>query len=196
MRWLSATNTEETTMDIEVRDGIADLLRQTGHAHHEAFLATDGADPDWPIWYADHAHEKLRERFGLKLTKSQLIYCLMNAELEHQARAPDNDWSHFYADELLNRCMRSDSAAQDKLALYHFDSCPFCRMVTSVIGELGIDVELRNIMESTEHRDDLIAARGRATVPVLRITSPDGEERWMPESRDIVSYLQEAYGSQ
>jgi hypothetical protein len=28
---------------------------------------------------------------------------------------------------------------------------------------------------------------------VLRITSPEGEDRWMPESRDIVGYLQETY---
>ena len=118
----------------------------------------------------------------------------MHAEIEHQARAPESDWPNFYADELLNRCMRSESAAEDKLALYHFDSCPFCRMVRSAVDELGIDVEFRNIMESAEHRDDLIAARGRATVPVLRITSPNGVDRWMPESRDIVRYLQDAYG--
>jgi glutathione S-transferase len=63
-------------------------------------------------------------------------------------------------------------------------------MVRATIGRLGIDVELRDIHESTQHRDDLIEVRGRATVPVLRITSPDGEERWMPESRDIVRYLE------
>ena len=180
-------------MNIEARDGVADLLKQTGHAHHEAFLATDGADPDWPIWYADFARDKLAESFGMEFTKSQLIYCLMNAEIEHQARAPDSPWPQFYADELLTRCMRSESAAEDKLALYYFGSCPFCRMVLGAIDELGIDVERRNIMESVQHRDDLIEARGRATVPVLRITSPDGTDRWMPESRDIVRYLQETY---
>ncbi len=181
-------------MNTEARDGIADLLKQTGHAHHEAFLATDGADPDWPIWYADYARDKLAERFGMEFTKSQLIYCLMSAEIEHQARAPESEWPLFYANELLNRCMRSESATSDKLALYHFGSCPFCRMVRSAIDELGIDVELRDIMESAEHRDALIAVRGRATVPVLRITSPDGTDRWMPESRDIVRYLQDTYG--
>ena len=181
-------------MDLERRNGIADLLKRTGHAHHEAFLATDGADPDWPIWYADYSRDELADRFGLEFHKSQLIYCLMTAEIEHQARAPDSEWPAFYANELLNRCMRSESATEDKLALYHFNSCPFCRMVRSAIGELGIDVEFRNIMESAQHRDDLIEARGRATVPVLRITTPEGVDRWMPESRDIVRYLQETYG--
>ncbi len=73
--------------------------------------------------------------------------------------------------------------------LYHFDACPFCGMVRAGIERLGVEVELRDIHENPLHRDDLIAARGRATVPVLRITSPNGEERWMPESRDIVRYL-------
>ena len=39
--------------------GIAKLLRETGHAHHEAFAATDGADPDWPIWYAEYSKDLL-----------------------------------------------------------------------------------------------------------------------------------------
>lgn len=180
-------------MESKMRDGVADLLRQTGRAHHEAFLATDGDDPDWPIWYADYARDKLADEFGLEFHKSRLIYCLMSAEIEHQARAPDADWPEFYAAELLNRCMRSESAPADKLALYHFGSCPFCRTVRTAIDELGIDVELRDILADPAHRDDLIEARGRATVPVLRISSPDGKERWMPESRDIVRYLQETY---
>ena len=67
-------------------------------------------------------------------------------------------------------------------------------MVRRAIDALGIEVELRDIYEDMQHRDDLIEARGRATVPVLRITSSEGENRWMPESRDIVRYLQESYG--
>ena len=37
-----------------------------------------------------------------------------------------------------------------------------------------------DILLDESHRDELIAERGRTTVPVLRITSPDGGERWMP----------------
>ena len=57
-----------------------------------------------------------------------------------------------------------------------------------------LDVELRNIYDDRQHFDELRAARGRTTVPVLRITSSDGEDRWMPESADIVRYLQATYG--
>ena len=66
-------------------------------------------------------------------------------------------------------------------------------MVRSSIDRLGVDVEIRDIFENTQHRDDLVGARGRATVPVLPITSAGGEERWMPESRDIVGFLEKTY---
>jgi len=119
-----------------------------------------------------------------------LIYCLMNADFEHQARSPDSDWSEYFADQFIDRCAPSESPAEDKLALYHFNGCPFCSIARSGIDRLGVDVELRDIFENPQYRDELISARGRATVPVLRITSPNGEDHWMSESRDIVRYLE------
>ncbi len=180
-------------MNTELRDSIGKLLLDTGHAHHKAFEVTDGADPDWPIWYAEFSKDTFAEQFGMSFTKSQLIYCLMNADFEHEARAPDSDWPEFYANEIVERFALSETPTDDKLALYHFNGCPYCSMVRSAIDQLGIDVELRDVFEDSQHRDDLVKARGRATVPVLRITSPDGEDRWVPESRDIVSYLQKTY---
>ena len=180
-------------MNTDLRDGIAAFLVETAQAHHKAFAATDGEDPDWPIWYAEYARDTFAERFGLDFSKSQLIYCLMNAEFEHRARSPDSEWPVFYADEIVERCAPSASPAEDELALYHLQGCPFCAIVRSAIDELDIDVELRDIFRDTQYRDELIEARGRATVPVLRITSPDGEDRWMPESQDIVRYLRKTY---
>lgn len=182
-------------MNIALRTNLVELLRDAGRAHHAAFAATDGADPDWPIWYADYLQEPFAQRLDMRFHKSQLIYCLMNADLEHRARSPDSDWSDYYADQILERCAPSETPADDKLALYHFNGCPFCSIVRSGIDHLGLDVELRDIFEDPRYRDELIEARGRATVPVLRITSPNGEERWMPESRDIVRYLEETAGS-
>ena len=184
---------EVSNVNTELRDSIGKLLLDTGHAHHKAFEVTDGADPDWPIWYAEFSKDTFAEQFGMSFTKSQLIYCLMNADFEHEARAPDSDWPEFYANEIVERFALSETPTDDKLALYHFNGCPYCSMVRSAIDQLGIDVELRDVFEDSQHRDDLVKARGRATVPVLRITSPDGEDRWVPESRDIVSYLQKTY---
>jgi glutaredoxin len=181
-------------MNTELRDGIGKLLLETGHAHHKAFEVTNGADPDWPIWYAEYAKDTFEEQFGMSFTRSQLIYCLMTADFEHEARAPDSEWPGFYANEIVERFASAETPAEDKLALYYFDGCPYCSMVRSAIDQLGIDVELRDIFHDSQHRDDLVNVRGRATVPVLRIVSPDDENRWMPESRDIVSYLQKTYG--
>lgn len=181
-------------MNTELRDAIATILAETGRAHHEAFAATDGEDPDWAIWYANYARDKLAERTGMDFTLSELVYCLIRTDIEHQARSPDSDWADFYAREMVEHCSASRAPENDHLALYHLESCPFCLMVRAAIDRLGIDVELRSITQDPDHYDDLVDARGRATVPVLRITSPDGEERWMPESRDIIQYLENTYG--
>jgi glutaredoxin len=181
-------------MNTELRDSVGKLLLDTGHAHHKAFEVTDGADPDWPIWYAEYSKDTFAEQFGMSFTKSELIYCLMSANFEHDARAPDSEWPEFYANEIVERFAPSEAPAKDKLALYHFNGCPYCSRVRSEIDRLGIEVELRDVFQDAQHRDDLVDVRGRATVPVLRITSSDGEDRWMPESRDIVSYLHKTYG--
>jgi glutathione S-transferase len=78
------------------------------------------------------------------------------------------------------------------LSLYHYDSCPYCRRVRSALSRLGVEVELRDIDETPEHLSALLAARGRRTVPVLRIQKAGGDE-WMPESADIVRYLEKRF---
>jgi glutaredoxin 2 len=77
-----------------------------------------------------------------------------------------------------------------KLSLYHYFSCPFCALVRRVVDRLGLPIELRDILESSQRRQELVDATGRRTVPCLRIESEDGEVQWMHESRDIVAYLE------
>ncbi len=177
----------------DVERQLTELFQEAGKAHHEAFVATDGADPEWPIWYADHLVEPLRSRLTARLTRSRIVYCLVAAEEERRVRAPDSPLAEFYARHFVECYARSDSPKADELALYQFASCPFCTRVRRTIDQLVIDVELRDILLDESHRDELIAERGRATVPVLRITSPDGGERWMPESAEIIAYLEELY---
>lgn len=33
-------------------DELAVLLVDAGHHHHDAYGESDGADPEWPLWYA------------------------------------------------------------------------------------------------------------------------------------------------
>lgn len=79
------------------------------------------------------------------------------------------------------------------LALYHYDSCPYCAKVRRALDRLGVEVELRDVLEEPDHMQALVAARGRRTVPVLRIHK-DGGDEWMPESDDIVRYLERRFG--
>jgi len=80
------------------------------------------------------------------------------------------------------------------LVLYGYPQCPYCRRVLAAIEALGLDVPLRNTMLDAEHNDALVAATGRETVPVMRIEERDGSVRWLPESLDIVRFLNERYG--
>lgn len=51
-------------------------------------------------------------------------------------------------------------------------------------------MEVRNIWESEEAARELLQATGRLTVPVLRIHDAGGDIRWLPESADIIRYLE------
>jgi len=78
------------------------------------------------------------------------------------------------------------------LALYYKPTCPFCRRVLAILERLEIEVDLRNIEESSEHEHDLIARGGKRQVPYL-VDETHGVE--MYESDDIVAHVQKHYGS-
>jgi glutaredoxin len=173
---------------------LAQLFRETGEAHHQAFLDTAGDDPEWPLWYAEHLHDRLGSFLAAPITRSRLVFCLIGADDEHSATESEIPWPEYYARRFLECLGPADDPAKDHLALYYFDGCPFCVRVLRAIDTLRLDVELRNIYENRDYLNELRQVRGRTTVPVLRVTSPDGEDRWMPESADIVRYLQATYG--
>ncbi|MBT8096792.1 MAG: glutathione S-transferase N-terminal domain-containing protein [Woeseia sp.] len=180
-------------MSKEMERDIAELLRQTAIDFREGRIGDDIEGPDWPIGYAEVLKLPFAERFGLEFSKVQLIQCLLRADNEYEARSPESDWADYYAGYIVECHSASDSPANDRLALYYFPTCPFCRKVLAAMKQLDVDIELRNIQENEQYRDELIAARGRPTVPVLKIESPDGGARWMPESRDIIRYLEKNY---
>lgn len=76
----------------------------------------------------------------------------------------------------------------DDMTLYHLEYCPFCIDVRRSAEALGIELQLVDIGQNPEARAMLMERRGRGTVPVLGISSDDGE-RLMGESRDIIQYL-------
>ena len=125
-------------------------------------------------------HMILRPLLAAPVTRSRLIYCLVATDEEHRATEPDTPWSSFYARRIIDCWGAAEEPSADTLVLYHFNGCPFCTLVRREIEALGIDVELRDIYADTKYFEELLEARGRTTVPVLRITSTDGDERWMP----------------
>ena len=87
--------------------GLVDLFHQTGKDHHVAFAATDGVDPDWSIWYADHLLQRgLEQLLEAKLLKSDLIYLLVLADKLQNLEAPGSRWERYYADFFLKRYTR------------------------------------------------------------------------------------------
>jgi len=79
-------------------------------------------------------------------------------------------------------------AAPTFLSLYYTQYCGYCTLVRSAIDRLGLAVELRDTLSDRDALDELVRARGRRTVPVLRVER-EGAVEWLPESRDIVTYL-------
>ncbi len=78
------------------------------------------------------------------------------------------------------------------LTLYHFDSCPYCLRVRRALADLDLEVELKDVLTDPSAQEELFRATGRGTVPVLRIHE---EDRWLPESGDIATFLYERYGN-
>jgi glutathione S-transferase len=83
------------------------------------------------------------------------------------------------------------SGQMPALSLYQKPSCSYCVQVRSAAERMGIALELRDVRQEPRWREELVAARGRATVPVLRIDGAGGTTRWLPESLDIIRYLKE-----
>ena len=80
------------------------------------------------------------------------------------------------------------------LALYEYESCPFCRRVLHEIERLSLNIELRNTREDATAREELRQGGGRTMVPCLRIAQETGETHWMYESADIVAWLRQQFG--
>ena len=89
--------------DATKRKNIENLLKEAGEAHHQAYIDIDGADPDWPIWYAGYLRDRLAGMLNAHFTQSELVYLLVALDREVQRVAPGADWQAYYARVLLER---------------------------------------------------------------------------------------------
>jgi len=85
------------------RRRLVDLFQETGPAHHRAYQATQGDDPDWPLWYATYVQPRLNQILGTALTRSELTYLVVLVEKERLAGSPAAAWPEYYAEFFVNR---------------------------------------------------------------------------------------------
>ncbi len=78
------------------------------------------------------------------------------------------------------------------LILYELEGCPYCAKVIRKMDELGLEYESRMVPRAHSERTEVEAVSGQTGVPVL-VDEEHGVEG-MPESDDIVAYLERTYG--
>ena len=90
--------------------------------------------------------------------------------------------------------MSSPHATAEYLSLYQSSTCWFCAKVRQKMSDLGIQIELRDIGQQNNFREELVREAGKSQVPCLRIEGPEGKTTWMYESSDICTYLERRFG--
>jgi len=79
------------------------------------------------------------------------------------------------------------------LELYELPGCPYCAKVKTKLDELGLDYASHEVPRSHSERTEVEDVSGQTGVPVL--VDPDHDVEGMPESDDIVEYLEKTYGA-
>ena len=81
---------------------LTQLFRDAGAAHHRAFLATNGDDPQWPQWYAAWLAVRMEALLGRAFDVPQLAQQLEALEKQRQSSKPAPDWPFFYAESFVD----------------------------------------------------------------------------------------------
>ena len=76
-----------------------------------------------------------------------------------------------------------------ELTLYHYPTCPFCKVVFDCLERLNLEIPMRDLNIDAGAREALIEIGGKGQVPCLII---DGKALY--ESADIVRWLEENAG--
>ncbi|MCU7939664.1 MAG: glutathione S-transferase N-terminal domain-containing protein [gamma proteobacterium symbiont of Bathyaustriella thionipta] len=79
------------------------------------------------------------------------------------------------------------------LALYQFNSCPFCIKVRRQIKRQSLAIQLIDAQHNQQHKEALLNGGGAIKVPCLKMINETGEVSWLYESNDIIRYLQDNF---
>jgi glutaredoxin len=98
--------------------------------------------------------------------------------------------------------VQRDAAAQaavdlqcQNLALYQFNTCPFCIKVRQEMRRLSLPIDKRDAQHNTANRDELMQGSGATKVPCLKITEANGQTLWLQDSNAIVAHLRERFAA-
>lgn len=97
---------------------------------------------------------------------------------------------------VIKRTPEAQAIADHKtasLVLYQFEACPFCVKVRRGIKRLALNIKTCDAKRCDKSREELLQGGGKVKVPCLRIETANGDARWMYESSDIISYLQQQF---
>lgn len=79
------------------------------------------------------------------------------------------------------------------LTLYELEGCPYCAKVKDKLADLDLEYDSVMVPRSHSERTEVEEISGQTGVPVL--VDPEHDVDGMPESDDIVAYLEETYGN-
>lgn len=79
------------------------------------------------------------------------------------------------------------------LELYDLPGCPYCVKVKRKLDELDLEYVTHQVPSAHSARTEVKEVSGQSRVPVL-VDTENGIEG-MPESDDIVEYLEKTYGN-
>ncbi len=77
------------------------------------------------------------------------------------------------------------------LTLYELPGCPYCAKVKDKLAALDLEYESIEVPRSHSERTEVEEVSGQTGVPV--ILDPENDVHGMPESDDIVAYLDRTY---
>jgi len=78
------------------------------------------------------------------------------------------------------------------ITLYELPGCPYCAKVIDKLDELGLKYDSIEVPRDHSERTEVETVSGQTGVPVI-VDEEHGVDG-MPESDDIVEYLEETYG--
>jgi len=79
------------------------------------------------------------------------------------------------------------------MALYQFQTCPFCIKVRRTMRAMSLNIDLRDAQQNPQYRAELLSGGGQVQVPCLRIVDAQGKAHWVYESALIIQYLRQRF---